>query len=220
MVGLLATKKNNRMQFQHGVKDIKKTKPFCRRRKVASSSGEDELDDELSDEELEVLESPQSNGDNSYIDGGENGRASSSTCRDLTFEERLEALTDAESNEEATKKSVNWLCKPRLNDSLKENNTQPTVINGKRRRAIISSSSENEGSEESSSQTAPINLKMMVKKAKKRKKIMKSSSEESEASELYDSDGSARLAESDSEDSQVYSFFFEFIFLYKSDLVT
>ncbi|CAG9532386.1 unnamed protein product [Cercopithifilaria johnstoni] len=223
MVNLLASrsggKKDSRTQLQHGSKEMKKTRSFNRNRRLMSSSEEEELVESGSnDEELNNLKTPyaatswrRQNSDTEVIeDKKEMSEALSKSVRtipnimqkDLTFEERLRALTDSESSDQQTdpKQGVKWLCKPRLNGFLKQDDihiaTQLAARRGGRKRAVISSSSDEKP--ESDEERVPISLKMMVKRAKKHKKYANSSSEESESNEHYDSDSSARVGKSDS----------------------
>ncbi|KAL4002659.1 SNF2 N-terminal domain family protein [Acanthocheilonema viteae] len=228
MVNLLASKsgkKDSRAQLQHGSKEMKKTRSFHRNRRLISSSSEEELvENESDDKELKILETPhtaiswrrQSSNREMVEDKKEISKASSKSVRtmpnikhkDLTFEERLEMLTDSELSDQQTdaKQDVKWLCKPRLNSFLKQDDihiaTQLTTRRTGRKRAVISSSSDEKP--ESDEEKVPISLKMMVKRAKKHKKYANSSSEENENDGHYDSDSSARVDKSDSnsEDGQ------------------
>uniref|UniRef100_A0A0R3RQJ2 SWI/SNF-related matrix-associated actin-dependent regulator of chromatin subfamily A containing DEAD/H box 1 homolog n=1 Tax=Elaeophora elaphi TaxID=1147741 RepID=A0A0R3RQJ2_9BILA len=228
MVNLLSSgsgKKDGRAQFQHGSKEMKKTRSFHRNRRLMSSSEEEELvGNGLDDEDLKNMEAAHTattwrgqNTDTETIDDKkETSRALSRSVRtipnimhkELTFTERLQALTDSESSDQETntKQHVKWLCKPRLNGFLKDDihvATQPITRRGGRKRAVISSSSDEKS--KSDEERAPISLKMMVKRAKKHKKYANSSSEESEDDEHYDSDSSARMerSPSNSESGQV-----------------
>ncbi|EFO23163.2 SNF2 family domain-containing protein [Loa loa] len=218
MVNLLASrtgKKDNRAQLQHGSKEVKKTRSFYRSRRLMSSSEEEELiENESNDEDLKILETPHTatgwrkqNSDTEVDeDKKETSKAPSRSFRaipnimqkDLTFEERLQTLTDSESSDQKTDAKVKWLCKPRLNGFLKQDDvhitTQPTARRKGRKRAVISSSSDEKS--ESNEERVPVSLKMMVKRAKKHKKYVNSSSEESD--EYYDSDSSAQVGRSDS----------------------
>ncbi|VDM20281.1 unnamed protein product [Wuchereria bancrofti] len=236
MVNLLASKngkKDNRVQLQHGSKEIKKTRSFHRSRRLMSSSEEEEEEEEeeliengSDDEDLKILETPHTTsnwrGQNSDAEVDEDKKELSEVPsrsvravpnimqKDLTFEERLQTLTDSESGDQKTdeKQSMKWLCKPRLNGFLKQDDThiatQPATKRVGRKRAIISSSSDEKS--ESGEERVPISLKMMVKRVKKHKKYVNSSSEESESDdEHYDSDSSARIGKSDnnSENGQI-----------------
>uniref|UniRef100_A0A915Q019 SWI/SNF-related matrix-associated actin-dependent regulator of chromatin subfamily A containing DEAD/H box 1 homolog n=1 Tax=Setaria digitata TaxID=48799 RepID=A0A915Q019_9BILA len=224
MVNLLASRsgrKDNRTQFQHGSKEMKKTRSLHRGRRLMSSSEEEDLHgNETNDEDLrksETLGTTTSWGkEDSSVEVAEDKKILRSTKvssgsiqaipdimdKDLTFEERLKTLSDSESSDQKTdgKQPAKWLCKPRLNGSVKQNDmdiaTQRNARRVGRKRAVISSSSDEKS--ESGDERVPISLKMMVKKAKKRRKYANSSSEESESDEHYDSDSSARIGGSDS----------------------
>ncbi|VDK73399.1 unnamed protein product [Litomosoides sigmodontis] len=221
MVNLLASrngKKDGRTELQHGSKETKKTRSVHRNRRLMSSSSEEEelIENELDSEGVN-LEIPHTswrgqNSDTKMVeDKKEISKAPSKNIRtipnimhkDLTFEERLQALTDSESSDQHTdaEQHVKWLCKPRLNGFLKQDDvhvgTQLIAKRGRRKRAVISSSSDEEV--ESDEGKVPISLKIMVKRAKKHRKYANSSSEESENNEHYDSDSSARVGKSDSD---------------------
>ncbi|VDO42079.1 unnamed protein product [Onchocerca flexuosa] len=248
MVNLLASrngKKDNRTQLQQGSKEMKKTRSFHHNRRLMSSSEEEELiGNESNDDDLKTPQTTASwRGQNSDTEVVEDTKKISEVPsrsvraipniihKDLTFEERLQTLTDSDSSDQKSdsKQPVKWLCKPRLDSFLKQDDThittQPTIRRGRRKRAVISSSSDEkpESDEEKLMREAvdiggnvttllilavsckvPVSLKMMVKRAKKHRKYLNSSSEESESDEHYDSDSSARIGKSDdSESSQI-----------------
>ncbi|KAM3723134.1 putative regulator of chromatin subfamily A [Dirofilaria immitis] len=222
MVNLLASrsgKKNNRTQFQHASKEVKKTRSFHHNRRLMSSSEEEELIGNRSNgEEFKNLETLHTitgwNRRDSNAEIVENEKeiskvpsrsvrvAPNIVHKDLTFEERLQTFTDSESSDQKsdTKQPVKWLCKPRLGSLLKQDDvhivTQSTARKGGRKRAVISSSSDEKS--EKDEEKVPVSLKMVVKKVKKRRKYVNSSSEENESGEHYDSDSSARIEKSDS----------------------
>ncbi|OZC07880.1 hypothetical protein X798_05092 [Onchocerca flexuosa] len=225
MVNLLASrngKKDNRTQLQQGSKEMKKTRSFHHNRRLMSSSEEEELiGNESNDDDLKTPQTTASwRGQNSDTEVVEDTKKISEVPsrsvraipniihKDLTFEERLQTLTDSDSSDQKSdsKQPVKWLCKPRLDSFLKQDDThittQPTIRRGRRKRAVISSSSDEKP--ESDEEKVPVSLKMMVKRAKKHRKYLNSSSEESESDEHYDSDSSARIGKSDdSESSQI-----------------